>query len=91
MARPQASGLGGDSLTQRAAELLDRRERVGRRGSALARMARELADARRQIATLQRENGGLKAQLANRATARRGAPRTFSLVSAVVAPPDEHD
>ena len=89
MGRFQASRSAGDSLTQRAAELLDRRERVGRLGSALARMARDLADARRQIAALKRENAWLRAQLANGATASRRVPMKSPLGSAGVAPPDE--
>jgi hypothetical protein len=47
-----------------AGEVLDRRERAGRLGSALAGLARDLADARREIALLRRENAALRARLA---------------------------
>jgi hypothetical protein len=52
-----------DSLVERAAESLGRRERVGRLGSTLAQMARDLALARREIVALRRENEALRAQL----------------------------
>ncbi|HSO99225.1 MAG TPA: hypothetical protein VLP43_09765 [Solirubrobacteraceae bacterium] len=51
-------------MTQRAADVLARRERAGRLGSALVAMGGELAAAHRQIAILRRENVALRAQLA---------------------------
>jgi hypothetical protein len=73
MARSRGPGLEGDRLTQRAAEVLDRRERAGRLGNALARMARDLAGARKRIVALERENTVLRRQLkALTPTARDG-------------------
>ena len=79
VARAQVSELGGDPLTQRAADALARRERAGRLGSALVALGGDLAGAHRQIALLRRENVALRAQLArlagdpeHRSAARRG-------------------
>ena len=71
MARSRPSGLASDRLTERAAEVFDRRERAGRLGGALARLASELADARRQIAALKRENASLRRELGSMGGAER--------------------
>ena len=70
MGRTTGHGLQGDRLAERAAEVLERRERAGRLGSALVRMARDLAEARKRIAALERQNAALRGQLTTLTLAR---------------------